>query len=373
MSTPKLFIFLLVISSAFTINAQKIADKKLGVSPQVVIGKLPNGITYYIRKNQEPKNRAELRLAVKAGSVLENNNQVGLAHFTEHMSFNGTKNFQKQELVNFLEKSGVSFGADLNAYTSFDETVYMLQLPTDSPMVFKKGFQVLEDWAHNVTFDDKEIDKERGVVVEEWRLRRGAGERLQSKYFPVILKGSRYADRMPIGTKENLDTFKYETVKKFYKDWYRPDLQAVIVVGDVDVKQVEQMIKDHFSKIPKRTTEQPRVKYGVPLNKDNNVLVLTDAEQPYNMVQIIYKHPGKPEDKTELEYRSSIVNGLFTTMINDRLQELAQKPDAPFLFASNSYGKYIGNLDAFTLFCGGERWQKSLKKQPKFCCRKMNG
>ena len=221
-------VILVFLFATTLLNAQtkKAVDKKLGVSPKVKIGKLPNGLTYYIRKNVEPKNRAELRLVVKAGSILETEKQVGLAHFTEHMAFNGTKNFKKQELIDFLEKSGVNFGADLNAYTSFDETVYMLQLPTDSMTVFKKGFQILEDWAHNVSFENTEIDKERGVVVEEWRLGQGANERLRSKYFPVILKGSQYANRLPIGTKENLDTFKYETVKQFYKDWYRPDLQA---------------------------------------------------------------------------------------------------------------------------------------------------
>lgn len=346
---PKVLCLFSFVFSFHILNAQKSGDTKLNVSPKVKIGKLPNGITYYIRKNQEPKKRAELRLVVKAGSILETDKQAGLAHFTEHMAFNGTKNFQKQALVNFLEKSGVNFGADLNAYTSFDETVYELQLPTDSPTVFKTGFQVLEDWAHNVTLDNTEIDKERGVVIEEWRLGRGAGERMRVKYFPVLLKGSRYADRLPIGNKENLDTFKYETLKQFYREWYRPDLQAVIVVGDVDVNEVEQLIKKHFAGMPKPTIKKERLKYGVPLNKETNAMVLTDNEQQYNMVQIYYKQPEIPQAKTELEYRGSIVRELFNTMINDRLQEIAQKPTAPFLFANSSYSSFIGNLDAFSL------------------------
>ena len=344
-----LLILLLVVSAPALLIGQKTGDKKLSVSPKVIMGKLPNGITYYIRKNVEPKNRAEMRLVVKAGSILETDQQAGLAHFTEHMSFNGTKNFEKQELVNFLEKSGVNFGADLNAYTSFDETVYELQLPTDSPMVFKRGFQVLEDWAHNVTLDNKEIDKERGVVIEEWRLGRGANERMRAKYFPVILKGSRYAERLPIGNKENLDTFRYESLKRFYHDWYRPDLQAVIIVGDVNVKEVEGMIKQHFANIPKRLSEKPRTKYGVPLNKETNAMVLTDPEQQYNMLQIYYKQPAIGEAKTELGYRAGIVRELFNSMINDRLQEIAQKPTAPFLFANSSYGSFIGNVDVFSL------------------------
>ncbi len=281
---------------------------------------------------------------------MEDENQVGLAHFTEHMSFNGTKNFEKQELVNFLEKSGVQFGADLNATTGFDETVYQLQLPTDSTDVFKKGFQILEDWAHNVSFDNTEIDKERGVVIEEWRLGLGAGERLRAKYFPVVLKGSRYSTRLPIGTKQNLDTFHYETIKKFYKEWYRPDMEAVVVVGDVNVDEVEKMIKDHFSAIPKRTQERPRIKFGVPAHDDTRVAILTDPEQQYNIVQVFYMQPSIPEATTDLQYRAGIVREMFNAMMSDRLQEIAQKPDAPFLQGACDYSKFIGDKDALTLF-----------------------
>jgi len=357
-----LLVFSVVAASEFTASAQKpVADKPIPINPLVRKGVLPNGLTYYIRKNQEPKNRAELRLVVHTGSIMEDPNQVGLAHFTEHMSFNGTKNFEKQELVNFLEKSGVQFGADLNAYTSFDETVYQLQLPTDSADVFKKGFQVLEDWAHNVTFDNGEIDKERGVVVEEWRLGLGAGERLRAKYFPVILAGSRYATRIPIGTRQNLDTFHYETVKKFYKDWYRPDLEAVVVVGDVNMDEVEKMIKDHFAGIPKRTNERPRTKYGVPVHNDTKVAILTDPEQQYNILQIFYMQPSIPEATTENQYRAGIVRELFNAMMSDRLQEISQKPNAPFLQAASSYSKFIGDKDALELFAVAKDGQSVAK------------
>lgn len=339
----------IVFVTGISLNAQPLTAKKLSVSPEVKVGKLPNGLTYYIRKNEEPKNRAELRLVVRAGSILETDKQVGLAHFTEHMAFNGTKNFEKQELVNFLEKSGVNFGADLNASTGFDETIYQLQLPTDSMSVFKKGFQILEDWAHNVSFENAEIDKERGVVIEEWRSGQGAGERIRAKTFPVLLKGSQYALRLPIGTKANLDTFKYETVKQFYKDWYRPDLEAVIVVGDVDVNQVEQMIKQHFTAIPKPVNAKPRIKYGLPAGKETQTLIVTDPEQRYNVVSIYYKQPSIPEAQTDVEYRASIVRELYNAMMSSRLQEIAQKPDAPFLGASSSYGKLIGDEDALTL------------------------
>jgi zinc protease len=347
--SEKFTICFIYILTGISLNAQTLTAKKLSVSPDIKIGKLSNGFTYYIRKNEEPKNRAELRLVVKAGSILETDKQAGLAHFTEHMAFNGTKNFEKQELVNFLEKSGVNFGADVNASTSFDETVYQLQLPTDSLAVFKKGFQILEDWAHNVSFENAEIDKERGVVIEEWRSGQGAGERMRSKTFPFLLKGSQYAVRIPIGTKSNLDTFKYETIKQFYKDWYRPDLEAAIIVGDVDINRVEEMIKQHFSAIPKPVNPKLRLKYGIPAGKETQTLIVTDPEQRYSVVTIYYKQPEIKEAQTDAEYRASIIRQLFNAMMSSRLQEISQRPDAPFLGASSGYGKLIGDKDALTL------------------------
>lgn len=340
------FVLLLMV---VLVHAQTGSDVKLGVDPKVKIGKLSNGLTYYIRKNVEPKNRAELRLVVNAGSILESDQQLGLAHFVEHMAFNGTKNFKKQELIDFLEKSGVNFGADLNAYTSFDETVYELQVPTDSIQVFKKAMQILEDWAHQISLDPVEIDKERGVVVEEWRLGRGADARLRDKFFPVILKGSQYAKRLPIGTKESIQKSPYSQLTKFYKDWYRPDLQAVIVVGDIDIAETEQMIRDHFGKIPAAKAPKPRTKFGVPAFPETRTSILTDPEQPYNVVQVYYLRPEIPQSKTEKEYRASIVRSLFNQMMSSRLEEIAQKPEAPFLFGSSSYGSFIGDKDAFSL------------------------
>ena len=340
---------LILLLVTLMVQAQTGLDAKLGIDPKVKIGKLSNGLTYYLRKNVEPKNRAELRLVVNAGSILESDQQLGLAHFVENMAFNGTKNFKKQELVDFLEKSGVNFGADLNAYTSFDETVYELQVPTDSIQVFKKAMQILEDWAHQVSFEPVEIDKERGVIVEEWRLGRGADARLRDKFFPVILKGSQYAKRLPIGTKESIEKSPYSELTKFYKDWYRPDLQAVIVVGDIDIAETEKMIKDHFGKIPAAKTPKPRTKFGVPAFPETRASILTDAEQPYNVVQVYYLRPEIPASKTEKEYRASMVRNLFNQMISSRLEEIAQKPEAPFLFGSSSYGSFICDKDAFSL------------------------
>ena len=212
---PFLLLGLLLVVSFFTSQAQQSfkPDQVLAPDPKILIGKLDNGLTYYIRENHKPEKRAELRLAVKAGSILEDDDQQGLAHFDEHMAFNGTKNFPKQDIVNFLEKSGVRFGPDLNAYTSFDETVYMLQVPTDSQEVMKKGFQILEEWGHDVSYDDIEIDKERGVVIEEWRLRRGANYRVSMKHIPIELYKSHYADRITIGKKEILESCPHDALR----------------------------------------------------------------------------------------------------------------------------------------------------------------
>ena len=199
---------------------EKPEDPQLPIDSLVTVGQLDNGLRYVIRKNQKPENRVELRLVVDAGSVLEDENQQGLAHFAEHMAFNGTKNFAKQELVDYLELIGMRFGPDLNAYTSFDETVYMLTVPTDSAEVVHTAFQILEDWAHQISFEAEEIDKERGVVIEEWRLRRGAQQRMFDEQIPILLKDSRYAVRLPIGQKAVLDTFQHEDLRRFYRTWY---------------------------------------------------------------------------------------------------------------------------------------------------------
>ena len=220
-------------------------SEPMPVDPQITIGKFPNGLRYYIRNNKKPEKRAELRLVVKAGSILEDDDQQGLAHLVEHMAFNGTKNFPKNEIVSFIESLGMRFGADLNAYTSFDETVYMLTVPTDKPETMDRAMLILEDWAHNLSFDPVEIDKERGVVMEEWRLGRGAGARMRDKLFPVLLKGSRYADRLPIGKPEIIQGGKPDRLKQFYADWYRPDLMAVVAVGDFDKAAIEKV--DHDS------------------------------------------------------------------------------------------------------------------------------
>ncbi len=325
------------------------ADEKIPLDPNIRTGKLPNGFTYYIRKNTEPKNRVQLYLANKVGSIMENDNQRGLAHFMEHMGFNGTKNFPKNDLVNYLQKAGVRFGADLNAYTSFDETVYQLPIPSDDPEVLKSGIQIMRDWAQDATLDQAEIDKERGVVLEEKRLGKGAQQRMQDKYLPMLFNNSRYSDRLPIGTEEVLKSFTPETIRAFYKDWYRPDLQALIVVGDIDVNAMEQTIRAKFSDLKKPANPRTRTKYTIPLLNKNQFMAVTDKEFPVSVAQIMIKHP---ESKliTKTDYRNSIVRSLFNQMLGTRFADLSKQADPPFLQAGANISGFLAGLDMYNAF-----------------------
>lgn len=337
------------INSAVQTQARGLAlTQQVPVDSQTTMGKFPNGLRYYIRANKLPEKRAELRLAVNAGSVLEDNDQLGLAHMVEHMSFNGTKNFQKQEIVSFMESIGMRFGPSLNAYTSFDETVYMLTIPTEKPEVMEKAFLILEDWAQNLTFDPAEIDKERGVIVEEWRLGRGAGARMQDKYFPILFKGARYADRLPIGKKETIETFKYDTLKRFYKDWYRPDLMAVVAVGDFDQAAVENLIRQHFGSIPAVKVPRLRPTYNVPDHPDTLYTVATDKEAPMTSIAVYNKMPLQ-EQGTVGVYRQKIVNRLAASMLSRRLSDLVQKPESPFANAAAGWSIFVRTKEAAML------------------------
>ncbi len=319
-------------------------DKPLPVDKDVITGTLDNGVKYYIQKNQKPEKRAELRLFVNAGSVLEDDNQCGLAHLVEHMAFNGTKNFKKQELVDYLEKLGIKFGPELNAYTSFDQTVYMLTVPTDTAGVLEKGFAVLEDWAHNLSFDSEEIDKERGVVVEEWRLGRGAQMRMLDKQLPILFKGSRYADRLTIGKKEIIEGADYETIKKFYYDWYRPDLLGVAAVGDFDVNKIESLIKEHFGKLTAPPAERERKIFEIPRHDDTYFAIASDKEARFNTVSLYYTRD--PEViKTLDDYRKVTAHNLFYGILNDRLGELTLLPDPPFAMAQAGSQRFVKAAD----------------------------
>ena len=332
--------WLLTAAVCFAQPQFKLSDP-IPTDPKVSKGVLSNGMTYYVRANSTPKNRADLYLVVKAGSVEEDDNQLGLAHFAEHLSFNGTKNFPKHELVNYLESIGMEFGPEINAYTGFDETVYMIKVPLDSAKFMDKGLQVIYDWACQVTDADDEIEKERGVIHEEWRGGRDADERMMQKWLPVFLHNSKYADRLPIGKMEIVDHFKPELLRKFRSDWYRPDLQAVVVVGDFDQKAMVKQVTDLFSKIPAVKNPRKKQVYDIPDHKETLVSVVTDKEARYAMAQVFYKHPLQ-KSKTINDYRRGIVEGLYNAMINDRLAELTQKENPPFLMANSGFGALFG-------------------------------
>lgn len=321
-------------------------DKPLPLDARVKKGKLDNGLTYYILPHKKPENRAQIWLTVNAGSVLEDEDQRGLAHFVEHMSFNGTKRFPKQALVDFIEKSGVRFGADLNAYTSFDETVYMLQVPTDKPELVSKGFNVLRDWADAVTFDPEEVEKERGVVLEEWRLGRGASMRLFDKTAPVVFHGSRYPERLPIGKPEIIKGAPRDALVRFYRDWYRPDLMAVVAVGDFTTADIEARIKSEFGSLQAPKTPRPRGAQSMPAHEKTLVTVETDPEMPMTSVQIVSKLPHRPE-KSARDYGRMLSERLFTAMLNARLDEVRRQPNAPFLNAGSSSSSLVRPADAF--------------------------
>ncbi len=325
-------------------------DDPIPRDPDVVVGQLDNGLKYYIRQNHKPEKRVEFRLVVNAGSVLEDDDQQGLAHFVEHMAFNGTKDFSKNDLVNFLEESGVDFGPDLNAYTSFDQTVYMFQIPSDKQGLLDSAFMILENWAHELSFDTVEIDKERGVVHEEWRLGLGAEDRMMKKYLPVMLKDSRYAIRLPIGKMSVIDSCPYSAITRFYDDWYRPDLQAVVVVGDINPGYAEQQIKNHFSTIKNPDPERERVLYKIPGNGQPLVAVATDKEATYTSVSM-FRKMNKFYVKKNDNYRTRIKFNLFISMINARLYEKAQEPDAPFVYTGSYYGGFLArSSDAYTMY-----------------------
>lgn len=355
-------LLLLTVILTSSVFAQRTDDSQLPIDPKVKIGKLSNGMTYYIRQNDHPENRVELTLAVNAGSILETEDQRGLAHMTEHMAFNGTKNFQKHEIINFLESIGMKFGPEVNAYTSFDETVYGIKVPLDKTEYLEKGLLVLHDWACGISMEDEEITKEAGIIEEEWRMGQGASDRMRRQYFPVLLANSLYAERLPIGLMEVVKGDNHEPIKRFYADWYRPDLMAVVVVGDIDIEKVEKMVKDLFSQIPAKANPKPRTEFSVPDHAETKAIVVTDAETQQSVVQVFYKHDQKPL-LTHGDYRQTITNSLYNQMINNRLQELTVKEDAPFLYGYSGYSSFLADKDAYVMFAmiKPEKIRESLK------------
>ena len=334
------------LAQADALPPLKLSDQ-VPVGPQVKVGKLPNGLTYYIQQNGRPEKKLELRLVVKAGSILEDEDQQGLAHFTEHMAFNGSTHFKRNELVSYLQSIGVKFGADLNAYTSFDETVYILPLPTDKKEIVEQGFQVLEDRAHGLSFNDADIDSERGIVLEELRLGKGVDDRMNKVVLPKVLNGSRYAQRMPIGQEETIKHFQYDAIKRFYRDWYRPDLMAVVVVGDIEPAEAQRLIEQHFTKLKNPANPRPREYAQIPERQDSEGVVFTDKEIGANTVYIRYPIQAWPAGDTIADYRQKLIEGMYSFILSQRMYELTQQADPPFLQGGSGMNKIVRGYRSF--------------------------
>jgi len=353
------FLFLCVSVSAFS---QQKLETVLPLDPKLIKGKLSNGLTYFIRENKKPEKKVELRLVVKVGSIMEDDDQQGLAHMAEHMAFNGTKNFKKNDIVSYLQSIGVEFGGDLNAYTSFDETVYILPIPTDQPGNLEKGFQILEDWAHQVTYYDDDINSERAIILEESRLGKSADERMFKKVYPELFKGSKYASRLPIGIDSIIKHFPPDAIRRFYRDWYRPDLMAVVVVGDITKDEAIKMIEKHFSGLSNPSVVRSRVYEKVPPYSTSNAMVVTDKEATGFEFSINF--PAKPVTPTSTlkEYRSDLIRSIYTSLLNNRFRELTQKADPPFVFAAAGFESYAKFHESFSVMgsTGTQDVQKGL-------------
>ena len=339
------------------------ADSPLVFDPLVVRGTLTNGLTYYLRRNEEPRNRGQLSLVVKAGSVLEEEDQRGLAHFVEHMAFNGTERFAKQQIIEYLESIGSTFGGDLNAQTGYDYTTYWLEIPTDDPEIIETAFQILSDWSYAVTFQPDEVELERSVILEEWRGRQGFNSRLQDNLFPLLYGSSRYAERMPIGIPNVIETAPVERLKDFYERWYKPDLMAVIAVGDFDTEVIEAKVRNHFAPPPEGDAPQERAAKGSPTDRPRfdipdhdelRVSVLTDPEAPGT--QLILASKVIPERGNDLTaFRRGVIERLAFMMLNARLSERRQVADPPYLWAGGSRGPLVDPLDILTFSAWVER------------------
>jgi zinc protease len=344
------YLALLVVAGTTLVSAQPPAgdlNARLPLDKAIRTGTLANGMTFYIRKNSEPDDRAMLRLAVKAGSIDEADDQRGLAHVLEHMAFNGSKHFPPGELVKYLESIGAQFGPHVNAYTSFDETVYMLDVPVDKAGALTKAFEAMSDFAGGVTLDSAEIDKERGVVLEEWRGRLGASERMLQPQMRALFGGSKYTDRNPIGTPENLKSFPHQRLRDFYRDYYRPDRMAIVVVGDIDPQDVEAQIRTHFGSLP-APTPATRTAAPIPNHPETRFAIVSDREAQGSSITVYHKHPRR-DLVTVGDYRRTLVHGLMYQMLNARFGEIARQPNAPFLGASAGEDTLGRTLDAFVV------------------------
>lgn len=355
-----LFVIAALAVSSFCVAASLEANR-IPMDPKLRYGILDNGLTYYIRHNDVVKERADFYIAQNVGAILEEDNQNGLAHFLEHMAFNGTKNFPGKMIIDYLETIGVQFGNNINAYTSLDETVYNLKsVPTIRPGIVDTALLILHDWSGYISLNEEEIDKERGVIREEWRTRMDANRRLWKSSLPLLYPNSQYAKRDVIGDTAIINNFAYDTLRAFYHRWYRPDLQAIVVVGDIDVDRVEAKVKEMWKDIPKRVNPDVRQTYPVQPNEKPIVAILTDDEAKNSRVSITYRHAPLPDQikASEYGYLIHLSHALIERMMSDRLDEIALKADAPFAAGYVGIGEEVRPIDAFMLMAvpkeGGE-------------------
>lgn len=351
MKNFKLF-FVVLIILGITSNLFSQQMPPVPIDPKVRYGKLENGLTYYIRHNQQPKERAEFYIAQNVGAILENDDQNGLAHFLEHMAFNGTKNFPDKMIIEYFEKIGVKFGSNINAYTSLDETVYNLSdVPVIRESVIDSALLVLHDWSGFISLLGEEIDSERGVIREEWRTGAGPERRMWKASNYLKYPGSQYAKRDVIGDTAVINNFSYETLRAFYRKWYRPDLQAILIVGDVDVDQVEAKIKTMFADILAKENTGERPVFPISDNKEPIISIVKDKEARMTRIELEYKHDVMPDEikSTMAGYMTSLLNSVVSTIMGYRFEEITQQADAPFVAGFAEYGQLVKSKDAFQL------------------------
>lgn len=336
-----LFLLMLALLPAMQVFAQQIPQ--LPIDPAVRMGVLPNGMTYYIRHNSLPEKQAFFYIVQKVGSVQEEEPQRGLAHFLEHMAFGGTTNFPGNGIINYTQRIGVKFGENLNAYTSTDETVYNIDNVPVTPANLDSCLLILHDWSHDLLLTPEEIKKQRGIIHEEWRLRSSASQRILNRNLEKLYPGSRYGKRMPIGLMSVVDNFKPEELKAYYRKWYRPDLQGIVIVGDFDAAQMEAKVKKLFSDLPNPKNEAKYESYPVPDNNEPIYVVDKDKEQTVGVIEIMFKTEPMDRNMRGSQYflLQNYMTSLATSALDQRFSELAQKPDCPFVQAGTDYSNYI--------------------------------
>lgn len=342
-----LMLLSILLIAPCTLFSQEMFNQPVPIDTAMRIGKLENDMTYFIRHNEEPKERVSFYMIQNVGALLEEDNQNGLAHFLEHMAFNGTKHYPEKGFLDYLEKNGVAFGRNINAYTAFNETVYNLSdVPSTREGLIDSCLLVLNDWSNYLELSEKEIDAERGVISEEWRTRRNAGFRMRNIWFPVVFEGSKWAERDVIGDLDIIKNFEPETLRKFYHDWYRTDLQAIAIVGDIDVDAIEAKVKEMFSKIPAVENAQARPIFEIPEHNETKFVLATDKEATNSSIQIMIKHKATARADKNIGYlREDFIATLFNQMTGDRMQELLQKGNPPFINGGVSIGGFVRGYD----------------------------